>query len=331
MSGLTRLVLAAVLGFIIWLPASAQDADSKPYDPLAEKAADNTALIHFGDLIDVDVLGSTDFDWRGTLNPEGYLDNISFLKDPVYGLCMTEQEVARQITADLSRILRDPVVVVKILDRSGRPEVLVFGAVRLSQRIRLGRRLFLNELLILSGGLTDRSRGEIQITRPPSLGCSGEAGKKDSRPSGGANAIIIKVPDIIAGRPNSNPEILPGDIVTAVESQPVYLIGGVAEPKQLEWRPQLTLTRAVASAGGLARSADTSHVTIFRRVGGRETTIDLDYRKVAGSDQQDVALQPFDVVDIAEKGRERRKSRPIVREDRTDETAASGLPLRVVD
>ena len=29
-------------------------------------------LIHFGDVIDVDVVGSLEFDWRGGLTPEGF-------------------------------------------------------------------------------------------------------------------------------------------------------------------------------------------------------------------------------------------------------------------
>ena len=33
-------------------------------------------LIHSGDLIDVDVVGSIEYDWRGRLNPEGFLDGI---------------------------------------------------------------------------------------------------------------------------------------------------------------------------------------------------------------------------------------------------------------
>ncbi|MGH9819117.1 MAG: hypothetical protein ACRD43_03015, partial [Pyrinomonadaceae bacterium] len=43
-------------------------------------------LVHYGDVIDVDVVGSLDFDWRGTLNPEGFLDGMERIEDPVYAL-----------------------------------------------------------------------------------------------------------------------------------------------------------------------------------------------------------------------------------------------------
>ena len=36
----------------------------------SQNKSDSQELIHFGDIIDVDVIGSTEYDWRGTLNAE---------------------------------------------------------------------------------------------------------------------------------------------------------------------------------------------------------------------------------------------------------------------
>lgn len=46
-------------------------------------------LIHLGDVIDVDVLGSLEYDWRGRLDSQGFLSEIPFTKEPVFGLCRT--------------------------------------------------------------------------------------------------------------------------------------------------------------------------------------------------------------------------------------------------
>src|SRR5215213_2310664 len=54
-------------------------------------------LIHLGDEIDVDVLGSFDYDWRGSLTPEGFLNGLEALEAQVYGLCRSEEDVAREI------------------------------------------------------------------------------------------------------------------------------------------------------------------------------------------------------------------------------------------
>jgi fumarate hydratase class II len=54
-------------------------------------------LIHYGDLIDVDVVGSLDGDWRGTLSPEGFIEGLLFAPDPIYGLCKSEEAIAAEI------------------------------------------------------------------------------------------------------------------------------------------------------------------------------------------------------------------------------------------
>lgn len=135
-------------------------------------------LIHFGDLLEIDVIGSFEYDWRGTLTPEGFLNNVSYLEEPVYGLCKSEDAIAMKVAELYSKFLRDPKIVVKILDRSNRPTSILSGAVKNPQRFQIKRPIHLNELLIISGGLTDKASGEIQIFRPQKLNCLEEAGKK---------------------------------------------------------------------------------------------------------------------------------------------------------
>ena len=65
-------------------------------------------LVHFGDVIDVDVVGGFEFDWRGTLTPDGFLDRMEGVTDPVYALCRSESEIAAEIAKILGRTLRDP-------------------------------------------------------------------------------------------------------------------------------------------------------------------------------------------------------------------------------
>src|SRR3954470_11961587 len=60
-----------------------------------EKKTEN--IIHIGDLIDVDVVGSAEYDWRGNLTPEGFLNGISFVEEPIYAQCRSEEEVAAEV------------------------------------------------------------------------------------------------------------------------------------------------------------------------------------------------------------------------------------------
>lgn len=290
-------------------------------------------LIHFGDLIEVDVVGSYDYDWRGTITPEGFLDGLDFVSEQVYALCRSEGEISNEIAKQYGKILRDPKVVVRILDRSNRAVAFVNGAVRAPQRFQIKRAVHLNELLVLTGGITDRSSGEISIFRPPKLSCTepkktnGEEFVKAS--AGGAETINIRIAEILRGDPSANPQILSGDIVTVSEALPVYMIGGVNSPQQIPIRNQLTLTRAIATAGGLAKEGSSS-ITIFRREGRETKVINADLDKIAGG-AEDPVLKPFDVVDVPLKGKPPRARPPVVESHQSSSLSLVGLPLRVID
>ncbi|MEK7724591.1 MAG: hypothetical protein AAB336_09610, partial [Acidobacteriota bacterium] len=194
--------------------------------PISNKSPqENKSLIHFGDFIDVDILGSTEFDWRGTLNPEGFLDGIDFVEEPIYALCQSEETIAEAIAKGYSKLLRNPRVIVKILDRSGRAVSYLYGAVKTPQRFQIQRNVRLNELLILAGGIDEKASGEIQILRTNRLNCV----ENVSNPNETSNILInqkeitdellkINISDIVKGGKEFNPFILNGDIITVTEA-----------------------------------------------------------------------------------------------------------------
>lgn len=151
-------------------------AQTSTPEPVSENQTSQTtvseeSLIHIGDLIDVDVVGSIEYDWRGVLTNEGFLSFVNYSENPIYALCRDEDAVALDVAKSLSKFLREPKIVVKILDRSSRPASVLYGAVKTPQRFRIKRPVFLNELIINSGGFTERVSGEIQIYRPKNLNC----------------------------------------------------------------------------------------------------------------------------------------------------------------
>lgn len=301
------------------------------------ESATNSQLIHYGDLIDVDVVGSFEFDWRGTLNPEGFLDGTDKMESQIFALCQTERNVAEQVEKEYSKILRDPRVVVRILDRSNRAVAYLDGAVRFPQRFQIKRPVKLNELIILSGGITDNASGEVTIFRPENLNCQQPAvdnndGKfvKTSK-SAGTRIIKIKISDLIRGVDEANPLVTSGDIITVIEALPVYVIGGVNAPKQVSSRQQTTLSRAIDSAGGLAKDSEGVKVTIFRREGTESRVIEADLDKIRSGEAEDPLLKPFDIVEVPQKGKPKSRFAPMIE---TRSQARGGMmksPLRVID
>lgn len=238
--------------------------------------------------------------------------------------------MAAQIAKQYSVSLRDPKVVVKILDRSNRAVAFLSGAVRFSQRFQIKRPVFLNELLITSGGITDNASGEIRIFRPQNLTCGKRKSESDGSGEDPQN-FIIKISDLLAGIAKANPQIYSGDLITVEEAFPVYLIGGVKNPKPVPLRSRMTLTRAIASAGGLAEDGLESKVTIFRREGAERRIIEFNLQKIRTNQVEDPTLQAFDIVEIGQKGKPPKKLPPRGETRTADRDKFSKLPLRIID
>ena len=60
-----------------------------------------------------------------------------------------------------------------------------------------------------------------------------------------------KLGDVLQGKPEANPYLEAGDIVTLPEADQVYVVGNVFMPLTIPLREPVTLTRAIAMAGGL--------------------------------------------------------------------------------
>lgn len=282
-------------------------------------------LIHHGDIIDVDVIGSFEFDWRGTITPEGFLDGYDKVADQIPALCRSETDIAASIEKALSGVLREPKAVVRLIDRSNRPLAAVSGAVRNPYRFRIKREVRLNELIALSGGITDNAGGTIDIFRALNAGCSVKPAESNVN-----ERINIQISDLLAGKPQANPIIAAGDLISVLEANPVYVIGGVANPGQIKFRPGLTLDRAIAISGGVVKKNGTGKVKIYRRAGGSSEIIEADVSVNTDLGKKETPLEPFDIVEILERGSAERRF-PTVAPRSSDVNNETAIPIRTVD
>ncbi|HTK38945.1 MAG TPA: SLBB domain-containing protein [Pyrinomonadaceae bacterium] len=322
------LTLILLLNLLAFYGISAQNQDSDGH-PLRTETTAETDLVHLGDLIDVDVIGSLDFDWRGTLTPEGFLNGVEKSQDPIFALCRTEADIASDIAKEYGKVLRDPQIVVKIIDRSGRPAAILDGAVKSPHRFRIKRSVSLSELIVMAGGITDTASGEIRVYRPGNINCV--SGSGTAAPDSDSQSHTIQISDLLRGKTDANPQIQSGDIVSVLEAFPIYVIGGVNNPKQLSSRARTTLSAAISSAGGLARDAVETDITIFRRAAGDVRTIRPDLKKIEDKLTPDIELKPYDIVDVGQRGKASKKFPPVLENGETGARKAENLPLKVID
>jgi polysaccharide export outer membrane protein len=294
-------------------PASSQEQQSATFTPTSNGgpgSADAMGLRKYvlgpGDTVDVRVFGQPDMNWTGEVDSDGNLSALPFIETPIRAQCRNEKQVQKDIIAAYSKYLNKPQISVRITGRNSRPPAIVFGGVAVPQRVQMQRKVRLSELLTASGGVTERANGTIQIMHTEPVMCP-ELGEPDE-PVADNNGVIpfklYKLADMLAGKVEANPFIRPGDIVTAIVSEPIYITGSVIAPQGIYHRDGLTLGRALAIVGGARKEAKTTDVRIYRQKldsAGQEL-IHVDYAAIKKQKQQDVLLKPYDIIEVPEAG-----------------------------
>jgi polysaccharide export outer membrane protein len=129
-----------------------------------------------------------------------------------------------------------------------------------------------------------------------------EAGK-ESNSDEPAKPVLVsyKLRDLMAGDANANVYVEPGDIISIPPADQVFVIGSVVRPAPIPLVGKLTLTHAIAMAGGpISGVANKKQVRVIRQEPGtdrREVKVysleDIEKRRI-----EDVTLQANDVIEV---------------------------------
>ncbi len=270
-------------------------------------AASQGYLIGPGDVISIKALGEPSFDVEAlTVDEDGNV-TIPYSDVPLAAVCKTERGLQADVIQAWSKYLKSPQISLRVTQRNSRPPVSVYGEVRgQAQQFNLTRRVHLLELISYAGGIdTEKSNGLIQVfrTRPPMCGESDLADGWSLGANTGLNAPskIFNYSSLSQGDAASNPEIISGDIIVVAKASPVYVIGEVIKPGEMNI-PEggLYLTQAIAMASGQTREAKLKSIKILRRKSGAakpdEIVANLEHIK-KGTDS-DILLEPFDIVEV---------------------------------
>ncbi len=264
---------------------------------------DQNYLLGPGDVLEIKVFGQQDLNSTAQVDSDGNLSSLPFL-DPIPAKCRTDRAVQKDIAAAYSRLIKDPQVSVRVVERNSRQPASVSGAVRQAGKVPMESRMRLNELIAASGGFTDKAAGTIQILHTRPLLCPGPGEQAEALPIAGT-AIplqVVKIADLAKG--TVNPMVRPGDLVLVTEAEPVYITGSVVSPGGILMRDQLTLSRALGMVGGVRKEANQSEIKIYRQKAGsaEQEIIKVDFQAVKKNQKPDVFLQPYDVIEVSNAG-----------------------------
>lgn len=274
--------------------------------------ADQSYRIGPGDLLSIRVFG------RPELATEARVDSYGRIRLPFIpefqASCLTEAQVAVAITEKYKKYLRDPQVDVLIKDYRSQP-VAVIGAVNQPGRFQLQRRVRLLELVTFAGGPSNHAGTSIHIIHSADHDycVGGLAGTVKEQPSQQANIAeggasdpalsqlsAIKLRDLLAGSPGANPYIQPGDIISLPEADQFFVTGSVVKPGAYALNNKMTLTQAVALAGGVNMEGAKNRIRLVRPVPGteqrKETVYNID--DILKRKTEDIALMPNDIIEV---------------------------------
>lgn len=259
------------------------------------------------DLLEVQVYNQDKLNRQVRVNGQGQI-SLPLVGDVQVGGLSPQEIEKRLVTAYGSQFLRHPQVSVAVKEYRHQ-RVSVTGAVdKPGYYEMIGPRSLL-EMLAMAGGLQDRPGGVkagdmVHVIRSQSAAHLSRALKSENpRPfSSQAETIVIDLRKLLKeGKAELNLPIRHGDVIHVPFAGNAYVLGGVYRPGSVAVKENLTLSQAVAMAGGPNPVLANNKVDILRlNEGGQPVLISTHLDKVLARQEEDPSLKDNDVVVVGQ-------------------------------
>ena len=262
---------------------------------LPQQSTDDRYRLGPGDVVDIRIYNRPQLS-REAVRIEGNgMIRMPLIENEIQAACLTEGELAKEISTRYARYYKNLQVDVFIKEYHSK-QVAIIGAVNEQSRFELQRRVRLLELLTYAKGPSTKAGQTINIVHSTAASPCKQTDETDTA----AAFTSYKLSEVLAGDPKSNPYLETGDIVTLPEADQVYIVGNVFMPLTISLKEPITLTRAIAMAGGLKQDTRKDKIRVLRQEPGtsirKEITIDLD--AIEKKRSEDLALAPNDIIDV---------------------------------
>jgi polysaccharide export outer membrane protein len=296
---IVAMVILALL-FTVRLSSYGQQSSAvtsaSPVSLNATTSSDDRYRIGPGDVIDIRIYNRPNLS-RDAVRVEGNgMIRMPLIDTEIQAACRTEGELAKEISTRYLRFYKNLQVDVFIKEYHSR-QVAIIGAVNDQSRFELQRRVRLLELLTYAKGPSPKAGQTINVVHsgtPPLCEAAGKESPNDEAFS------TYKLSETLQGNPNANPYVEPGDIVTIPEADQVYIVGNVNFPITIPLKEPITLSKAIAMAGGVKQDTKKDKIRIVRQEAGSATKQELivDLSAIEKKRAEDLALLPNDIIDV---------------------------------
>ncbi len=252
-------------------PQPAATAQASPTSPTATvtEGASSDYVLGRDDVVEVGLLGRTDFGGRARVQSDGTIQL------PFVGKMAAADKTTAELSDNVRKALQsggffaDPVVTVEVVGYASR-YITVLGSVGSPGLVPINRPYRLSEILARVGGVRDGAADYLIVTSA----------------SGQEKRLLIR--DLATGDLSRDPYVAPGDKLFSPQAETYYIYGQVNSPGAFAIQNGLTVRMALAKAGGLTEQGSDKKVTATRA--GKKVKLDL-----AGD------VQPGDVIVVGER------------------------------
>ena len=237
-----------------------------------------------GDLLDIVIFDTPELSGRFRVDLKGNI--LLPLAGSLHVAGMTLSEITDAVAQRYkdAKILVNPQVTVFVAEFTRRT-ITITGEVRSPGVYPITAPRTLTDTMAMAGGLNDNASRTVSIVHA--------ANPKE---------IIHVTLNVGAQTPESIEQgripILPGDSIFVARSGVIYVVGELVRPGgyQVEHNNRLTLLEAVALAGGLTRTAKSSHARLIRRSTTGREELDVDLHKILYGGGPDMLLTDGDIL-----------------------------------
>jgi len=214
---------------------------------------------------------------------------------------LTTEQLEATLAVRLKPLIRNPEVSVSVVEQRSQP-VSIIGSVNAPGVQQLQGRKTLVEMLSLAGGVRQDAGHAIKITRRLQWGPIPVPGAA-SDVTGRFSVAEINLKEILEARnPAGNIQIMPDDVISVPRAEMVYVIGEVKKSGgfTIGERESLSTLQALSLAEGLNVTAAPQNARVLRASPGapKRTEISVDLRKILAGKENDVRLEPDDILFI---------------------------------
>lgn len=219
--------------------------------------------------------------------------------------CLTETELSAEITERYRKYILNPQIYVSVKEFNANPIAFV-GAVVKPGRFQMQRPMRLLELLTLVNGPAANAGKDVQIIRAANANlCKNKTIKNTNSieiDESQQEIITLPLEKVLNGDELANQYVQSGDIIRVPEAEilQAFVVGNVKTGATINLKEPVTLSKAIAMAGGVTPDANIEKIKILRQQPDRlsKTEIIANLKDINKHSQDDILLEPNDIVDV---------------------------------